>query len=370
MKIDTWFPLRHPENVISPSLLIYPDRIRHNINLMLKMVGDPKKLRPHVKTHKTAEIIQMQMEVGIHKFKCATIAEAELLGNCGAKDVLLALQPVGKNIARLATLIKKFPKTHFSTLVDNSKTLAELADCAKTNGVTLSLYIDLNIGMNRTGIAPRTEALELYRAINDHPNLHPEGLHAYDGHLRNPDPAVRKEDCDLAFEKVAALKERILSENLPEPIIVVGGSPTFPYHAKRKNVIASPGTTLLWDAGYGGQFPEMEFLPAAVLHTRIISKPKAGLLCFDLGHKSIAPEMPFPRVKFLTLDHGKQVSQSEEHLVVEYDDLKILQVGSSHYAIPMHICPTVAKYAELLVIGNGEVIDSWNVVARDHKLTI
>jgi D-serine deaminase-like pyridoxal phosphate-dependent protein len=114
----------------------------------------------------------------------------------------------------------------------------------------------------------------------------------------------------------------------------------------------------------------MEFLPAAVLFTRIISKPKAGILCFDLGHKSIAPEMAFPRMQFLTLDHGKQISQSEEHLVMEYDDLKVLEVGEPHYAIPKHICPTVAKYESLLVVRDGKVSEEWKVAARNQKISI
>ncbi|UWX54653.1 hypothetical protein NYZ99_17610 [Maribacter litopenaei] len=114
----------------------------------------------------------------------------------------------------------------------------------------------------------------------------------------------------------------------------------------------------------------MKFLPAAVLFTRIISKPKAGILCFDLGHKSIAPEMPFPRVEFLSLEHDKQISQSEEHLVVEYDDLKVMEVGSEHYAIPKHICPTVAKYESLQAVVNGEITGEWKVAARNHKISI
>ena len=114
----------------------------------------------------------------------------------------------------------------------------------------------------------------------------------------------------------------------------------------------------------------MNFLPAAVLLTRIVSKPTTGILCFDLGHKSIAPEMPFPRIEFLDLEHSKQISQSEEHLVIEYDDLTIPEVGDVHYAIPKHICPTVAKYDTLTVVKDGNVIDLWKVAARTHKSTI
>jgi len=84
-------------------------------------------------------------------------------------------------------------------------------------------------------------------------------------------------------------------------LIIAGGIPTFPIHSKRKNVVVSPGTPLLWDQGYTNLFPDLNFRPAAVLLSRIISKPNSNLICFDLGHKSVASEMQFPRVEFLNI---------------------------------------------------------------------
>ncbi|WP_027065929.1 D-TA family PLP-dependent enzyme [Maribacter sp. Hel_I_7] len=370
MQKENWYSLNQPEEVISPSLLVYPDRIQHNIELMISMIGDVTRLRPHVKTYKNADIINMQMARGITKFKCATIAEAELLGDCKAPDVLLAMQPIGPNAKRFVELMKKYPNSKFSTLVDNTKTLSILGELAKSNDIKISLWVDINNGMNRTGIIPDNDASELYSQLHQNLNLIAEGLHVYDGHLRNSNPATRENECNSAFDAVLALQKTIINQNIPSPKIVAGGSPTFPFHSKRLNVEASPGTTLLWDSGYGSQFPEMKFLPAAVLFTRILSKPTTGILCFDLGHKSIAPEMPFPRIEFLDLKHSKQISQSEEHLVVEYDDLTIPEVGDVHYAIPKHICPTVVKYDTLTVIKNNAVIDHWKVSARTQKSTI
>lgn len=370
MAEENWYRLKDTSNVISPSLLVYKERVLHNIEEMIQMTGDANKLCPHIKTHKCAEIIRMQMERGINKFKCATIAEAELLGKCEAPKVLLAMQPVGANINRFMTLMKTFPNTEFSTLTDTIKITKQLAKSGKEHDLKINLFIDLNVGMNRTGIAPDEKAFDLYKHISENPQLRILGLHVYDGHFRNPDFEIRKKDCDQAFSLVQELKDNIVEANLPEPMIIAGGSPTFPIHCKRKNVLASPGTTLLWDAGYGSLFEEMNFLPAAVLFTRIISKPKTGVLCFDLGHKAIASEMPFPRVEFLSLDHGKQISQSEEHFVVEYDDLKVMEVGTEHYAIPKHICPTVAKYDSLQVVENGEITVEWKVAAQNHKISI
>ncbi|TLP82682.1 D-TA family PLP-dependent enzyme [Maribacter sp. ACAM166] len=370
MQNKNWYSLNHPEEVISPSLLVYPDRIQHNIDLMISMIGDVNRLRPHVKTYKNANIINMQMERGIKKFKCATIAEAELLGDCNAPDILLAMQPIGPNIHRFLELVKKYPNSKFSTVVDNEKILSILGAIAKASTTKIHLWVDINNGMNRTGISPDRKALELYIQIHKHPYLIAQGLHVYDGHLRNSNPVVREEDCNAAFKTVELLKKNIEDQGIPSPKIIAGGSPTFPFHCKRKDVDASPGTTLLWDIGYGAQFPEMGFLPAAVLLTRIVSKPATGILCFDLGHKSIAPEMPFPRIEFLDLNHSRQISQSEEHLVVEYDDINIPEVGDVHYAIPKHICPTVAKYDTLTVIKDGNVTDHWKVTARNQKLTV
>ena len=370
MQIPKQYRLNDTTNVITPSLFVYPKLIEKNIQRMVTIAAGTEYLRPHVKTHKMAEIIQMQMYQGIRKFKCATIAEAELLAKCGAQDILLAMQTVGANMLRFFKLMEKYPGSEFSTLVDNSKTVQKFASLAKSKKKSISLWLDINNGMNRTGIVPEGEALELYKNMVSHSNILAKGLHVYDGHLRNPNSMERKKDCDIAFDQVLKLKKNIEDEGLEAPLIVAGGSPTFPFHAKRANVESSPGTTLLWDAGYGGLFAEMDFIPAAVLMTRIISKPNKNLLCFDLGHKSIAPEMGFPRVKIFGLEDSQQIGQSEEHLVVECSDADKHEVGDIFYAIPMHICPTVAKYASVQTVENNEITGSWKVAARNQKIDI
>ena len=370
MEKVNWYELTDPKKISSPALLVYPDRIERNIQRMVAIAGDVSRLRPHIKTHKTREIVMLQMHYGITKFKCATIAEAELLGQCGAKDVLLAMQPVGHNVDRFFSLMKSFPNTEFTTLVDNIGTLRELNGKAKECQSNIGLWMDLNTGMDRTGIEPDQKAEALYSLMATQSNVAPMGLHIYDGHIRNSDFGERKKVCDAAFEPVLRLKQQLESRGIEVKTILAGGSPTFPVHALRKNVELGPGTTLLWDARYGPLFADMRFEIAAVLLTRIISKPAPGLLCFDLGHKSIAPEMDFPRVYIFGLEHSRQISQSEEHLVVAYDTIDTFEVGDEFYAIPMHICPTVAKYEELLTVVDGTVTGTWKVAARNQKITI
>jgi D-serine deaminase-like pyridoxal phosphate-dependent protein len=337
---------------------------------MVAIAGDVSRLRPHIKTHKTREIVMLQMHYGIKKFKCATIAEAELLGQCGAKDVLLAMQPVGHNIDRFFSLMEGFPNTKFSTLVDNIITLRELNEKAMEYRTKIGLWMDLNTGMDRTGIKPGQKAEALYSSMATQSNVAPMGLHIYDGHIRNSDFQERKKVCDAAFEPVLKLKKQLESQGIEVKTILAGGSPTFPVHALRKDLELGPGTTLLWDARYGPLFADMRFEVAAVLFTRIISKPAPGLLCFDLGHKSIAPEMDFPRVYIFGLENSPQISQSEEHLVVACETAELYEVGDAFYAIPMHICPTVAKYEELITVVDGTVTGTWKVAARNQKITI
>ncbi|GGD52878.1 D-TA family PLP-dependent enzyme [Muriicola marianensis] len=366
MQKRPWYKIEEEEKVASPTLLVYPERVEQNIRTMIEMTGGAEKLRPHVKTHKMAEIIELQLKHGITKFKCATVTEAELLGRCKAPDVLLAMQPVGPNIGRYLDLVAEYPDTAFSTLTDHESSIVQIGTQARERSIKVPLYLDVNVGMDRTGIRPSEKARSLYKMISEHDWLIPAGLHAYDGHIRNPDIIERRKVCNAAFEAVAQMRTQLEKAGFPVKEVIAGGSPTFPIHAKREGVIASPGTTLLWDARYSESFPDMNFQVAAVLLTRVISKPAESIFCLDLGHKSVAPEMDFPRVRIFGMDHAEQVGQSEEHLVLRTDDTTDIPIGEVYYAIPMHICPTVAKYPEALTVVNGRVTGTWKVAARDH----
>jgi len=370
MKTKNWYTVQHPNELISPALLVYPERVEKNIETMIAIAGGVTFLRPHVKTYKMAEIIKMQMRHGIYKFKCATIAEAELLAQCGAPDVLLAIQPTGIHIRRFFKLMTTYPETAFATIVDNTEIAIEMATLASQSSKQVSLWVDINNGMNRTGISPDEKAFELYKTMAASPYVHAKGLHVYDGHLRDSDFEIRKAKCDEAFAAVSLLKQQLEEAGMDVPSIVAGGSPSFQIHAMRENVEVSPGTTLLWDQGYANLFPELAFLPAAILITRLISKPSEDILCFDLGHKAVASEMSFPRVELLNIENAKQLSQSEEHMVVACNETEKHNLGAIYYAIPMHVCPTVAKYENVFTVINGEVTGTWKVAARNYKISI
>ena len=158
--MDDWYVISNVDRIDSPALAFYPDRISGNIELAKKIIGDTNRLRPHVKTNKAAEVSCMLLDAGIRKFKCATIAEAEMLGHMNAPDVLLAYQPVGPKISRLLDLIKAYPATHYSCLVDQAENARAISALCEAGNITLDVFIDLNVGMNRTGVLPeRAEAL-------------------------------------------------------------------------------------------------------------------------------------------------------------------------------------------------------------------
>src|SRR5690606_1905436 len=166
-------------------------------------------------------------------------------------------------------------------------------------------------------------------------------------------------------EPVATLADKLQKEGFPLPKIVIGGSPSFPIYAQYPEVECSPGTFVLWDKGYSDTLPEQAFLPAAVLLTRVVSLPTTAHICVDLGYKAVAAENPLDhRVYFLNAPQLQPVSQSEEHLVLHAGDDHTFQVGDVLYALPIHICPTVALYDKLQVVQDHTITDTWDVVAR------
>ena len=330
---QAWYEIENIDRLDTPALVVYPERVRENIRLAIEMVGSPDRLRPHVKTHKSPAVTRLMLEAGIRRFKCATIAEAEMLAGVGAPDVLLAYQPIGPKALRLATLIRTFPATSYSCLIDNIDAAAAMAAVFAAAGLDVPVYLDINVGMDRTGIAPGPAALDLYRAAQRLEGITPVGLHAYDGHIRDADPALRKQKCDESFAGVLSLQAAIAGlsavgnaaegsragDRQADLTIIAGGSPTFPIHARRPpHIQCSPGTFVYWDKSYGDQFPDQPFSSAALVVSRVISLRGDSRLCLDLGHKSIAPENDIThRVFFLNGTRLQAVGQSEEHLVVE-----------------------------------------------------
>jgi len=363
-----WFDIKNSQEIDTPALLIYKERAKINIEKIISMVHSIEQLRPHVKTHKLLEITEMMMKSGIHKFKCATIAEAEMLGMVRAKDVLIAYPVLGPKIKRLQALILKYPETKFSCLIDNIDIAKQLSNEFIQDKI--DVFIDLNVGMNRTGISVEN-ALSLFKNGLNLAGIDIIGIHAYDGHIHDTDVLERKRKAEKVFQLISLMQLEIEKFAEKKLKIVVGGTPTFSLHAiAHQDIEVSPGTFIFWDVGYKNMMPDFDFLWAGIIATRIISIISKTKLCLDLGHKSIAAENPLPRIKFLSNEEIIPISQSEEHLVVEVENTDKYTLGDVWYGVPIHICPTVALYNEVKVVENNEVVTSWKVIARDRNITI
>jgi D-serine deaminase-like pyridoxal phosphate-dependent protein len=364
---DNWYSVTDQSTIMTPALLVYPERIDQNIEAMIQIARDAKRLFPHVKTYKMQAIVKKQMAQGIQQFKCATLGELEMLIQCGAAHILLAIQPTQEKALRFLAAQQAHPEIIFSTLIDNSDSLQLFSDLAKAANQTMNLWIDINNGMNRTGIVPQ-QAADLYMAVEKNPYLNAQGLHIYDGHIRPHPLEERIAKCNSDYEAVETLICEIQQQGGTVPDQITGGSPSFYPHALRTNNKLSPGTTLLWDLGYQKIWEESPFVHAAVLATRLISKPNKNIYCFDLGHKALASEMPLPRVQILGLENALHKGQSEEHLIIEYTEPNNFKVGDLFYAIPYHICPTVAKHNKAYTVIKGELGPFWEIEARDYQL--
>lgn len=363
------------ENVFSPSLIYYKDVIINNTKKAIEIAGGASHLWPHVKSHKCADIIQLSCNAGIRRFKCATIAEAEITATTDAGHILLAYPLVGPNISRFISLVKAYPNKKFYALEDNLQMTELLSEEASKCGVTANIMIDVNTGMNRTGV-PFDQLAPFATEVSKLQNIAICGLHVYDGnrHEKDYDDRLGK-----VLETTEKIKQAISALSIPDLIVIAGGSPSFPCYTNALNdklkaaydrelLFFSPGTVFIYDAGYSAQFPDLPYVAGAAILSRIVSHPAKGMFTIDCGYKAISAEQERPGI-MLSYPNASPAFQSEEHWTWKMDDgheEERPSVGSIVYIIPWHICPTTALYGHVNVVSDGHLTGKWNVVARDR----
>jgi D-serine deaminase-like pyridoxal phosphate-dependent protein len=371
------YTLTDASAVNSPALLYYPDIICENIAKAIKIAGGAHRLWPHVKSHKLAQIVNMQQQAGIERFKCATIAEAEMLGAAGARHVMLAYPLVGPSVSRFVSLTQKFPACEWWAAGDNAEALKELDsqiqwvnETNKTRRLP-NLLIDVNMGMDRTGVPP-DELEDFYIKISGYKHVNLRGFHCYDGHINDSEPALRRTKADAAVNAVLKIRASLRERGYQPDTIILGGTPTFPCHAVREDVYLSPGTLFVNDYGYASRFTDLPFMPAAALLTRVVSHPAPGLFTLDAGTKAVGADMKGMRGIIFSHPHAASVAQSEEHWVfrLNENDSAFPAIGDVLYIIPTHICTTAALHEEVITVRNGIIDEVWHPAARTRKITL
>jgi len=266
----------------------------------------------------------------------------------------------------LVELGGRYPATRFSALIDHPEPAGWLSRAAEARGSRVDAYVDLDVGMGRTGVCGR-EFQRLYVQAAELPGLRVAGIHAYDGHVHESDPQERRRIADRIYAEVMQTKGALERGGQDVPGVVLGGTPAFPFYAERPEVELSPGTFVLHDEGYASAFPDLPFEPAAVVLARVVSLPAAGRVTVNAGIKAVSTDQPGGCGRVLGLPVARSVMINEEHWVLELEPGAGAEIGREVLIIPKHVCTTVNLYAWAHVVdGSGRLAGLWEIAARGH----
>ena len=351
-------------HVMTPALLVDLVAVRTNLERLIAMAG-VERLRPHVKTSKLTRVFRELHDAGLRRFKCATTREAEQLlrvVEAGA-DILVAYPHQGPALERLGTLAARHPRVHLSVLSEDPGHVDRVPSA-------LGIFVDINVGMNRTGI-PVDQPDRIERVVNA-AQLRFRGIHAYEGHVHAGSLAERRAACHAAYEPLVALMHR-LEDRFLVPELVTSGTPSFssaldyePFRSLGAVHRVSPGT-VVYDDLQVDACEELDFVPAATVLTRVVSHPLEGIVTLDAGSKSLAAEAGDPCAAVLDHPHLVPLRPSEEHLPCRIVDGKAPPLGAVLRLEPRHVCPTVNLASEAIV-WDGERCSVEPVSSRAHEL--
>ena len=370
---STDFIIHDSSTIISPGLVVFPAVLKANLAEMIRQAGDVRRLRPHCKTHKMAEVTRMQLALGIVRHKCATFAEAEMLAEAGVTDILLAYNLVGPNVTRAVSFRKQYPEVTFIVTADHPEAVRQLSLAMHEAQTDIDVLLDLDSGQHRTGITTGATAVELYTQISESAGLRAAGIHLYDGQNHQTDLAERTSAVMECWKIATDLRTALESAGLEVPRIVAGGTGSFPVYASIEDpaLELSPGTNTFFDYNYGQMFPDLSYTPAARILTRVISLPTEDTITVDLGYKACASDPPLEkRLHFPDLPDAEPLLQNEEHLVLRTSQAGEFSPGDELLAIPGHICPTSALHRAAFIVEQGKVTGTWSVASRNRWLTI
>jgi D-serine deaminase-like pyridoxal phosphate-dependent protein len=351
------------EEVDTPALVLELDAFERNLRTLAESVkGRPVRVRAHAKTHKCAEIAKRQLEYGAVGVCCQKVAEAEALVEGGITDVLVSNEVVGApKIARLAALSQR---AHIGVCVDHPDNLAAL----EASGAKLDVYIELEVGMRRCGIAPGEPALALARTISKSKTLRFAGLQAYHGraqHMRTMEE--RHAAIEAAAQHVFEMKRLLQKAGIPCPIVTGAGSGTYmlEVEAGAWDEI-QPGSYIFMDVDYAKNewaAPLPRFEHALFVLATVMSRPAADRAIVDAGLKASSVDSGLPLVwrrEGLTYRGA-----SDEHGVIEIAaGAQAPALGDKLYLVPGHCDPTVNLYDWYVCVRNGRVETVWSVTAR------
>jgi D-serine deaminase-like pyridoxal phosphate-dependent protein len=360
------------EDILTPALVVYPEIVASNIARTLHLLGgDPDRWRAHIKTAKLAYTLRMLVERRVRNFKCATTLELLVACYCGVGDVLLAYPVLGANARRVLEIANQFPRVRISVLVENEEQVRQW------RGSSVGVFVDINPGMDRTGVEQRQtdKVVRLVRAVEE-AELQFRGLHYYDGQHGGLDEPERTAAAHAGYDGLLKLAIAIRDSGMSVPEVITAGTPTFPcslsykgFHGADFIHRVSPGTIVYCDATSLAQLPaEYGYAPAALVLTRVVSRPHDGIITCDAGHKAVSADAGVPTCAVAGHPELRPLAPSEEHLPMALNrETAGPQVGEALYLLPRHVCPTVNNFDSALLVRDGQIASVEKVTARGRE---
>lgn len=361
---------------MTPALVIYADKVAANIAATICVLGgDANRWRPHVKTSKLGFVMRQLAEQGVVNVKCATTLELLTAAEAGATDILVAYPMMGANAQRVAELAEQMPDRRISALVENS------AQINAWTGSRVGLFIDVNSGLDRTGLEQdRTaELINLAQAI-EAAGLIFRGLHVYDGHMsKYADLATREVMAHQNYDQLMELVTALNAAGLIVEEVITAGTPAFPcaitYQPFKDAPFVqrvSPGTVVYGDCTSTIQLPaEWGYEPAAVVVATVVSQPTAHRVTCDAGHKAVSADAGVPTCTVLGRPELEPDKPSEEHLPINVPaGATVPGIGEHLLLVPRHVCPTVNNFDHALIVEDGRIVRVESVTARGREVPI
>ncbi len=352
--------------VDTPALILDLDVFGRNLGLMADAVkGRGVRLRPHAKSHKSADIAKLQIAAGAVGVCCQKVSEAEALADGGVADILVCNEMVGEaKLARLAALAKR---ARITVCADNFSNVAALDAAAAAAGVRLEVLIEVDVGAGRCGIAPGEPALVLATAVAAAPNLRFAGVHAYQGsaqHVRGVE--ARRAEIAAATEKARLSRDLIVGAGIACDTVTGAGTGSFIFE-RDSGVYTElqPGSYVFMDADYQQNawdgFPA--FGQSLYILATVMSTPSKERVVVDAGLKASSIDSGNPRVAGRPgLDY---IKASDEHGVIAVAaGTAAPALGEKLLLVPGHCDPTVNMHDWFVCVRSGVVEALWPVSAR------
>jgi len=366
------YRLADERRLLTPALLVYPDIVRSNVNAVIRLLGgDAGRWRAHVKSAKLRSVMAQLTSAGVTHLKCATTLELQVACEAGAADVLLAYPVVGPKVDRVAALAAAFPAVAVSALVDTPEA------AAPWTGKGVGLFVDVNPGMDRTGIpdADVERILATARAVRE-AGARFGGVHYYDGHIVAGPTGEAAALAHRGYDRLLGIVEAVEAAGAAVPEIVTAGTPAFPWTLSYRRFDgrsfvhrASPGTVVYGDATSAGQLPRAWGLaPAVVVAATVVSHPAPGRVTCDAGLKTVSADAGVPTCAVLGRPDLDPLKPSEEHLPIAVPEgSEPPRIGEILYLLPRHVCPTVNNFDHAVLVRDGRVVDVERVAARGRE---